>query len=201
MAKHVMTSGKKTGRSGPPTRRELEARVAREDAERALEDNAQAELQRFDGAANAALDALHKNIFPGGKISLDTFEDTSYTRPQLPEYPGPEQETKTMILTLQAKQPSKSNAFVYTIPGLRGTVRFAKKLFASETAPEQVAVQDEGFATLGAAKTAKVKETKEERAARLAAMTPEQKRQADLDRIAAQEARLAKRKAALVGAQ
>lgn len=104
-----------------------------------------------------------------------------------------------MVLQLQPKQPSKANAFVFSIPGLRGTARFSKKLFANEAAPAELDVHTDAFAA-PVTKAAKIKETKAERAARLAAQSPDEKRQAELDRLAKQEARITARRAALTSA-
>jgi len=97
---------------------------------------------------------------------------------------------KIMDLVKQATQPVKSNAVVYTIPGLRGTVRVSKRLLDGP-APEQLTLEGASFAT---PKPAKVKLTREERAAARAAapkLTEEQKIAKAKDALAKREARLA----------
>lgn len=71
-------------------------------------------------------------------------------------------------MTLEYVKTNKNVVF-YRVPGLKGSVRFLTSQFAG-TPPTDILVEAE-FAS---PKTPKVKETKEQRKARLAARTPEQ---------------------------
>lgn len=67
-----------------------------------------------------------------------------------------------IVLSLDTKA-RKSSAVVYSGEGLRSGVRIAKSAFANKTAPTTITIVSDSFAQ------PKVKETKEERKARLAA--------------------------------
>lgn len=126
-----------------------------------------------------------------------TVEETAVEETTVPDSPAvqepaqsaPQAGDTTMILKFV--KINKNVAF-YQGEGLKGSVRFLTSQFA-DAPPAQLAVSDGSFAVA----EAKVKETKEERKARLAALTPEQKQEAARVRLAADEKRLAKRKAAL----
>lgn len=94
-----------------------------------------------------------------------------------------------MELVQQAKQPSKSNAVVFVIPGVRGTVRVARKLFVNG-APQTLVIDSDAFV---APAPPKVKMTAEERKAARAAAP----KLTEAEKIARDEKRLAERKAKL----
>jgi hypothetical protein len=90
---------------------------------------------------------------------------------------------RTMDITLSRNDaPRRSNMVVYAIDGRKGSVRFSKTLFTN--APATLTLSNASFAA------PKAKETKEERKARLALVTP-------AERVAKMEARLARMKAQL----
>jgi len=111
-------------------------------------------------------------------------------RPPAPAVPPAPVTASTMTLVKNLKQPVKANAVVYQIPGLRGTIRFVKTLFAGD-APERLTVEGATFAA------PKPKLTPEERAAARAAMTLAQKVEQERARVARAQKRLAKLEAAL----
>ena len=80
--------------------------------------------------------------------------------------------------------PRRSNMAVFAVDGCHGSVRFSKSLFVNKQAPATLTLSDAAFAG------PRVKETAEQRKARLKAMTPAEK-------LARMEARIAKMKARL----
>jgi hypothetical protein len=97
---------------------------------------------------------------------------------------------KIMEIVRQAVQPAKSNAAVYNVPGLRGTIRIARRLLAGP-APERFTVEGLTFAEPSAPK---VKLTKEERKAANASKSPLDKIAEQEERLRVQAANLARRK-------
>lgn len=77
----------------------------------------------------------------------------------------------------------KSLAEVYTAEGYPGSVRFSKTLFVNKTAPDSITISNPAFAG------PRVKETKEERKARLKAM-PKLTDAQKLEKIEAKAAKL-----------
>lgn len=126
-------------------------------------------------ATPSAQNALHQDT------SEVYSESETSVNPGVAAEPSLSQE-KTMEIVKQAVQPTKSNAFVYNIPGLRGTIRIARKLLAGD-APDRFSIGGVTFAEPKAARASKV-------------MTPEQV-VAEQKKIADAEAKLAKRKARL----
>jgi hypothetical protein len=99
----------------------------------------------------------------------------------------------TVTLVANAKQPKKANAVVYSIPGLRGTIRFVRTLFAGP-APATLTVAGVSFA---APVPPKPKLTPAERKALRAAMTPAQRVAEARTRVDAAIARATRLEAAL----
>jgi len=99
------------------------------------------------------------------------------------------------MVTFTRKNILKSGAGIYSIAGLMGTITIGKQLLADGASfPETLTV--DGL-TVKTAAPAKVKMTKEERAAANAAKTPAQRLAEQEQRIAKQQANLAARKAKL----
>lgn len=99
------------------------------------------------------------------------------------------------MATLKRKGVLKSGAGVYQYEGSQGTVVIGPQLLADGASFGETITLD-GF-TFATPKAKPAKQTKEERAAARAAMTPAQKLAESEARLKKQEENLAKRKAAL----
>lgn len=148
-------------------------------------------------------------------------EDTPATEPSPSEHVDPKPTEATPITPLEtateaqraqespmytlvkSSKPRKGTQVVYTIAGLRGSVRFAGSLFGSN-APESLEISEDGFAAPKAAKVKGPKLSAEERAAQLkesrakyAALSPAEKKEVAIKNAKAAQERAAKRLAKL----
>ena len=80
--------------------------------------------------------------------------------------------TARVIVLTRGTEPRKGSGVVYSLAGLRATVRFARSAFGPGEPPATCQVSGEGFAEPFVAKASM---TKEERKAARAAMTPAMK--------------------------
>lgn len=124
-------------------------------------------------------------------VQSESREKTPEPNDSEPVNENPANEEKPKMILQRDTAPRKGNAIVFKIPGSRFTVYVSKSAFGGNV-PDSLAVEGEPFAPSGP----KAKLSKEERAAARAAETPEQKLQAQRDRIARQQAKLAKLEAA-----
>lgn len=145
-------------------------------------------MARFAGVAQLT----KKGVDTAPHQPVQSNNDGSMTEPVMETQ---NQEKKKMNLTRNSRQPAKAKVVTYGISGYRGVARFPKNWF-TDGGPETLSVPDEGFAA-SATKKLKVKLTKEERKALNAAKTPAEKLAAQEARLAKQVANLAARKARL----
>jgi hypothetical protein len=117
-----------------------------------------------DNAVNALLDS--------GVDAVASNEAVSDSSNVIPFNSNKIQSGANTVANITLRKAKQTKTFIlYQGEGLKGSVRFLSGMFPAGSAPETIEVSTEtGFAV----KEAKVKETKEERKARLAARTPQQ---------------------------
>jgi hypothetical protein len=128
-----------------------------------------------DAAVNAVMNSAQNAVDAGAASEGNSVSDNTTVNSE-------SEGTKNMA-TIQLRKTKQTKTFVlYQGEGIKGSVRFLPSQFPEGAVPETISVSVDGEFAMGAAP--KVKETKEERKARLAARTPQQiaedaKRRAD----------------------